>query len=222
MDDNFTLERKRVIDICNLIIKEGLDRYPWDCLSRCGSLDEGMLGLMKRAGCVRIQYGIESGSPQILENIGKRIDLKLAKEAVAITKKTGIEAYAFFMVGNPGETQSSIRASVKYALELRPTYVNWFVTQVYPGTKLAQLQPQKDWVNYVYKPEIENPSLYTHPCVPTFNPAGLDREALKKRAADIMRLFFWAYLPRNFRKWFLKFVRHPLYSLWYIRKILLR
>jgi len=220
MDDNFTLDHQRVFEICRLIIRTGLNKYPWDCLSRCANLNEDLLLLMKEAGCIRIHYGIESGSTQILENISKRIDLGEAKRVMALTKKSGIEAYAFFMVGNPGESDASIKKTVEYAVSLKPTYMNWFVTQVYPGTRLAELQPQRDWVKYVYEPEIKNPSIYTHPCVPVFSPEGFDREMLKREVAGIMRLFFWLYLPRNFRKWISKFFRHPLYSLWYIKNIL--
>ncbi|MDP2905760.1 MAG: radical SAM protein [Candidatus Omnitrophota bacterium] len=221
MDDNFTLDKARVEEICRLLIKKGLNRYHWDCLSRCAGQDAKLLGLMKEAGCARIQYGVESASPAVLENINKAQDLAQVRNAVKLTKNAGIEAYAFFMVGNPGETEGTIRESVRFALELKPTYANWFVTQVYPGTKLAALQGQDDWVKYVYAPEIENPSLYTHPCVPVFTPDGFDREMLKVRVSAIMKKFFWAYLPSNFLKWLKKLIRHPLYSLWYLKRMLL-
>lgn len=221
MDDNFTLQRQRVLDICKLIIKEGLNIYPWDCLSRCSDMDEELLGFMKKAGCVRIQYGIESGCPHILKNIGKRIDLKQVKSIIALTKKAGIEAYAFFMIGNPGETEESIRESIRFAFEIKPAYVNWFVTQVYPGTKLAQMQPQDSWVDYIYEPEVDSPSVYTHPCVPVFTACGLSREFLKNKAAGAMKVFFWRYLPFNFRKWFKKMLRHPVYSLGYLKRVFL-
>lgn len=220
MDDNFTLDRQRVIDICALIIKRGLNKYPWDCLSRCSALDEEMLQIMKEAGCVRIQYGIESGSAQILKNIGKQIDLEQASKTINLTKRCGIEAYAFFMLGNPGETEETIKKSIDFAFNSKPTYVNWFITQVYPGTKLAEAQNQDDWVKYIYEPEIREPSIYTHPCVPTFNPVGFDREILKAKISKIMRIFFWKYLPGNFKQWFKKLIRHPIYSLWYMKRIL--
>ena len=214
MDDNFSLDRQRVVELCNLIISKGLNKYPWDCLSRCDNMDESLLRTMKESGCIRIQYGIESGSEQILKNIGKHTDLNKAKEVIDLTKKFKIEAYAFFMVGNPGETEDSINKSIKYALDLKPTYLNWFVTQVYP-----EIQHCDDWARYIYEPEIKKPSLYTHPCVPTFNPLGFNREIFKNKVARIMRLFFWRYLLINYRKWFMKLIRHPLYSLWYVKRI---
>lgn len=220
MDDNFTLDKRRVEEVCNLLIKNGLNKYPWDCLSRCGGLDYRLLRLMKSAGCVRIQFGIESASEEILKNIDKALDLRQARETISLTRKAGIEAYGFFMIGNPGETEESIRKSVDFALHSKLTYVNWFVTQVYPGTKLAKLQGQPDWVRYVYEPEITCPSLYTHPCVPVFCPEGFDRERLKAEVAVVMKKFFLAYLPRNFAKWLRKLVCHPLYGLWYLKRIL--
>ena len=221
MDDNFTFDKARVEEICRLLIKKGFNKYPWDCLSRCAGQDVKLLGLMKEAGCARIQYGVESASEQILKNINKAQDLSHVRKAIDLTKNAGIEAYAFFMVGNPGETEESIRDSVRFALELKPTSVNWFLTQVYPGTKLSALQGQDDWVKYVYAPEIENPSVDTHPCVPVFIPDGFDREILKIRVSAIMKKFFWAYLPSNFLKWMKKLIGHPSYSLWYLKRMLM-
>lgn len=220
MDDNFTFNRSHVVEICNLLIERGLNRYAWDCLARVDQVDEGLLYLMKKAGCCRIQYGIESASSEILKNIGKKIDIKTTEKAIAMAKDNGIEAYAFFMIGNPGETEDSINLSVKTAFKFKPTYVNWFVTQIYPGTMLAELQPVDNWVEYIYEPEIRNPSLYTHPCIPTFNPDGFNREILKKRVAKIMQQFFWCYLPRNFFRWLKKLIRYPRYSLWYLKHLL--
>lgn len=220
LDDNFTLNRKRTLQLCKMIISHGLNKYPWDCLARVDLVDEELLDTMVRAGCVRIQYGIESGSPTILNNIGKKIDLDVAKKVISMTKSVGIEAHAFFMVGNPGETNETIKASIEKAFDLKPTFVNWFITQVYPGTRLASLQPVDNWVDYIYEPELTNPSIYTHPCVPTFNPAGFDREKLKEIIAGIMKKFFWYYLPVNFPRWLKKFIDYPTYSLWYIKRLL--
>ena len=69
-DDLFTLKRKRVLEICNLIIEKKLP-ITWTCLSRVNTVDREMLALMKKAGCYLICYGLESGSQEILDELKK-------------------------------------------------------------------------------------------------------------------------------------------------------
>ncbi len=188
-DDNFTLSKPRVIKLCQLLIDEGLSKYKWNCLARADQVSEEMLKLMKKAGCQKISYGIESGSPRILKNINKNLNLKMAKEAIKLTKKAGIEALAFFMIGNPGETERSIQQSVEFAKELNPTSTLWSITQIYPGTELEKMQSVDDFVKYTHKPEIAKPSPFTYICVPTFNNKGLGRERLKMIHKRIFKHF---------------------------------
>lgn len=188
-DDNFTFSKPRVIKLCQLLIDKGLNKYKWNCLARVDQVDEEMLKLMKKAGCQKISYGIESGSPRILKNINKNLNLEVARKAIKLTKKAGIEALAFFMIGNPGETERSIQQSVKFAKELNPTSTLWSITQIYPGTELERMQPVSNFIKYIHKPEIANPSPFTYICVPTFNNKRLGREKLKMIHKKIFRNF---------------------------------
>ena len=219
MDDNFTFNRKRTIELCQMLIDRGLNCYPWECLARIDQVDMEMLSIMAKAGCCRIKFGIESGSPEILKAIRKNISLDKAKKSIEETKNAGMEALAFFMIGNPGETTKTIDMSVKVAKKLRSTNTLWFIAQVYPGTELAQLQPVDNWVDYVYKPEIEKPSMFTHPCVPTFLPDGFTRETLKRIATKLTRRFIIHHAAQNILKWPRKFIRSPSATVRYVYKI---
>lgn len=188
-DDNFTLNPQRVIKLCRLLIQNGLNHYQWNCLARVDQVNQEMLKLMKRAGCQKISYGIESGSPQILKNINKHLNLETACQAIRATKQAGIEALAFFMIGNPGETRATIKESIKFAQKLNPTSTLWGITQIYPGTGLAQIQGVENFVEYFYQPELTDPSPFTYICVPTFTNPGLDREEAKKIYKRIFRYF---------------------------------
>lgn len=188
-DDNFSLNKARVITLCEMLIKEGLDKYQWDCLARVDQVNEEVLKLMKRAGCTKINYGIESGSPVVLKNINKNLNLDVAKETIRLTKKIGMEALAFFMIGNPGETRETIKESIKFAKELNPTTTIWGITQIYPGTGLATIQPIDDFINYIYEPELTKPFPFTSVSVPNFINPGLGREELKKIYIKIFRYF---------------------------------
>lgn len=106
-DDIFTFNRDRTIKLCQALIERGLNHYSWECLARIDQIDSEMLNLMAKAGCTRIKYGIESGSSEILKRIHKNIDLNVAEKAFELTRKAGIEAISFFMIGNPGETMET-------------------------------------------------------------------------------------------------------------------
>ena len=219
MDDNFTFNQNRTFELCQLLIERGLNRYPWECLARVDQVDREMLGLMAKAGCNRIKFGIESGSPEILKAIRKKISLAKARESIELTRNAGIEAIAYFMLGNPGETMETIDMSVKVAKELRSTNTLWFIAQVYPGTEFAQLQPQANWVEYVYQPEVEKPSMFLHPCIPAFLPNGFTRETLKQIAKRLTRRFILHHAPQNIVKWPRKFIRSPLSIAHYIYRV---
>lgn len=188
-DDNFTVNRDRVKKLCNLIIKEGLNKYKWNCQARADQIDEDMLKLMKRAGVSKINYGLESGSPEILKNIDKRLNLSDITKAVNITKRNGIEALVYMMVGNPGETVGTIKESVRFIKKLKPTSSLWSVAQTLPGTRLSQLQPVNDYINYLYQPEVTNPYPYTWSFIPVFESKSLNREKIKQLHLKISRYF---------------------------------
>ena len=215
-DDNFTLNKSRVIELCELLIKKSLNKYMWSCQVRVDQITKDLLELMKKAGCVKVSYGVESGSPTILKNIHKGISLEKVRETFEMTKKVGIERLAYFMIGNPGETKESIQESVYFAKSLKSTSTLWIIAQVYPGTELAKKQPH-DFVNYLYHPEVNRVSSFTHPCVPVFEQEGLDRETLKTIQTKILREFLFHHSFQNFWVYLRHFFRSPINALRYFR-----
>lgn len=196
-DDNFTLNKNRVIKLCHLIIKNKLNIYPWNCNARADQVDKKMLKLMKKAGLVKINYGVETGSPEVAKNIDKNLDPLKLKKAIKITKDLGIEVLAFFMIGNPGETPKTIKESIKLAKELKPTTTLWSITQILPGTKLDQIQPVSDYIKYLYKPELKKPYRQTWSYIPIFENPTLNREQLKYHHKKILKYFLFYHLFNN-------------------------
>ena len=219
MDDDFTANKQRVMELCNLLISTGLNRLNWVCLARGDQLDEEMVHSMKLAGCLRVHLGIESGSPEILKNINKRISLQQARSAVKLLSREKIEAFSFFMVGHPGETKQTIALTKRFAHELKSANTGFFISQVFPGTALARLQPIRDWVSYVYEPEINNPSIFTHPCIPNFIPAGFTRESLKKICAGITKQFIFLHFVRRAPLFLKKLIIEPKETFKYIMDV---
>jgi radical SAM superfamily enzyme YgiQ (UPF0313 family) len=221
MDDDFTADKSRVLKLCSLMVSDGLSKYNWVCLARVDQLDEEMVQAMKAAGCKRVHLGIESGSPEILKNINKRISLDQARTAVRLLTNAGIEAYSFFMVGHPGETKESIALTRKFANELKSANTGFFVTQIFPGTRLEQLQPVASWTDYIYEPEVKRPSIFTHPCVPNFIPEGFTRESLKKICAGITQQLILKHFSSRYGLFLKKFITEPKSTIEYVSRVFL-
>ena len=136
-DDVFTLNKKRVLQICTEIEKRKL-HFAWECLGRVDSLDEATAFAMKETGCYRIYFGIESGSQRILDLMQKKITVQQARDAVEIAHKTGMEVGAFFIIGYPGETTSTILETIHFATSLHVDYLGLTLPYPLPGTPLYE------------------------------------------------------------------------------------
>ena len=158
-DDTFTVDRSRVIKICELINKEKL-KFRWSARARVNTVDEDLLYAMKKAGCCRISYGIESGNDQTLKILKKGISLDQAKKAVKITKRIGIEVLADFILGCPNENRQDVLRTINFAVSLNPDYAQFTILSLYPGTEIYQMAlKQKIIKSDVWKEFAINPQL---------------------------------------------------------------
>ncbi len=142
VDDTFTINRKRVIEISDLIIRKGL-KITMDVNARVDQVDQMLLDKLAQAGCNRIRFGVESGNPEVLKNLRKGITLNQAREAFRMAKKAGIVTFAYFMVGSPGETKKEVKQSIKLAKELDPDFVQFLITTPFPASDLYELGREK-------------------------------------------------------------------------------
>jgi radical SAM superfamily enzyme YgiQ (UPF0313 family) len=134
-DDTFSVNKKRVIDICEEIIRRRLD-IRWDIRARVDTISGDMLKALKAAGCQGIHYGVEAGTDKILKVLNKGITLKQVREAFALTRKHRIPILAYFMIGNPTETRKDILKTFRVARELKPDYMHMTVLTPFPGTEI--------------------------------------------------------------------------------------
>jgi len=162
-DDCFTLNRKRLIDICNEILQRRI-KIDWECLSRVDTIDREMTEKMKQAGCVRMFFGIESGNDSVLTLMKKQATTKQAKEAVHATKLSEIQVGAFFIVGYPGETNQTVLDTVRFAASLPLDYLSFTLPYPIPGTPLYDRVKDKmildDWKEPKHLCLIEHKLLY--------------------------------------------------------------
>ncbi|MCQ2335719.1 MAG: B12-binding domain-containing radical SAM protein [Paludibacteraceae bacterium] len=134
-DDTFTINKKRVVEICTMLIERKLNkRLKWLCNARV-DLDLDTMRIMKKAGCRLIIPGIESGTQEILDNIQKGTKLPQIYAYVKNAKKAGLLIHACYMVGNPGETKETMQKTLKLALKLNTDTAQFFPLIPYPGTK---------------------------------------------------------------------------------------
>lgn len=134
-DSSFTINRHRVHDVCDEILKRKL-KLVWSVRTRADCVDRDLLRHMAKAGCVRIYYGIESGNEAILRTLLKESDLEQIKYVVKETKKAGINTFGYFMVGNPGETRETVEQTIRFAQDLDLDYAQFSKVTPMPATEL--------------------------------------------------------------------------------------
>jgi len=149
VDDAFTIDKSRCIEICNLLISKKLG-ICWICETNVKTIDNEMLALMKKAGCFAINYGVESGAPAVLKNIKKNITESEIVNAIKLARKNDIIPDIFLMVGNPGENSSTITETLKILRKSRPSSGGWGILTVFPATELYYNCVKTGYINDEY------------------------------------------------------------------------
>jgi radical SAM superfamily enzyme YgiQ (UPF0313 family) len=118
-------------------------------------MSEDLARLMRRAGCRLVSFGIESGNPEILQKIHKKISLAQARQAIEACYRAGLRTQCTFILGFPFDTHKTLRDTLHFAQQLSPTIAIFFCLVPYPGTEMfkylpPELRPQKaeDWQDF--------------------------------------------------------------------------
>ena len=148
-DDNFLVNRLGLKKFCELLIKEKIDMV-WSCAGRVDMVNPEILKLMKKAGCLSIWYGLESGSNEILKTIKKNITVEQIKKAVHWTHEAGISAAGTFMLGMPTETEEDIKKTIKLLLDLPLDEFHMSHLIPFPGSEIYNTADnygvfERDW-----------------------------------------------------------------------------
>lgn len=144
-DDELTINKKWFESFLKGLRERGLD-IQWTCGSRVDSVDERLLTRMFSSGCTTIYFGVESGSQETIDKIGKRIDLRQAEKVFKAIKKVGGSAVATFILGFPWETVDDMKKTIKFALKLDPDYAQFTYATPYPGTPLYEMAKRHDLI----------------------------------------------------------------------------
>lgn len=202
-DDCFNTDMKRGKEICDGIISRGL-KFPWSTLTgiRVDLVDEELFYKMKKSGCYRVYFGIESGNQEIINRVDKAITLDKVRNAVKLANKAGLETVGYFMLGLPDETEETMRQTIDFAKELDLDLAKTTITSPLPSTKLYEeydkkgLIKIKDWSQFnLY---ITPKEVYKHPT--------LDWDVVEEYNKKFYREFYLR--PRFILKRLIKGIMH--------------
>ncbi|MCX6760318.1 MAG: radical SAM protein, partial [Candidatus Nealsonbacteria bacterium] len=157
VDDTFTLIKNRAMEICRKIIDKKLN-IEWRCDTRADHLDDELVDLMKKAGCVCIRLGVESGSDKVLKLMNKMATKDQLRKAANLVKKYGISLTVYLMAGFPGETDEDLKETIDFAKELEADYYSLGIVSPYYGTDIyfelkekGQLTENEDWEYFFHQ-----------------------------------------------------------------------
>jgi radical SAM superfamily enzyme YgiQ (UPF0313 family) len=134
-DDTFTLDHARVISVCRQIIGRGMV-IAWQAISRVDAVDSDVLYWMRRAGCIQISFGVESGSPRVRRALGKAFTDQQVIEAFDLTRRHGILPRAYFIYGCPGDSDQTMDQTLALIRASKPLAAIFYILDIFPGTAL--------------------------------------------------------------------------------------
>tara|TARA_Y100000310_G_scaffold342413_1_gene445582 strand:- start:10563 stop:12164 length:1602 start_codon:yes stop_codon:yes gene_type:complete len=163
-DDNFSLDKKRVMRICDEIARRGL-KFKWDTPNGIAiwTLDEEVLKNMARSGYQRASFGIETGGSKTMKQyIHKPIDYDHCKKIIKICNKLGIFTVSTFIIGFPDETMDDIQKTIDFANDSGLDFALFYVAQPYAGTPLYEQFNREGLLGGIQQSNLIHPTYNTH------------------------------------------------------------
>ncbi len=158
VDDVFTLNRKRVFEICDEIIRRNL-KLKWRINARVNNIDYGLLLKLKEAGCHWIHYEVGSGTQKMLDFLKKEITLKQVKDAIKVTNDVRITNSVDIILGLPDETKEHILKTINFVNKINPDFAYFSMSVPYPATELYKIwlygEKRDYWQEYALEPKSE-------------------------------------------------------------------
>ena len=146
-DDTFTLNRTQVLGLCERMLRDRLG-IAWSCRTRVNLVDFELLSMMHKAGCQRIDFGVESGDDAVLKALRKGITVEQTIEAFEACGRAGIDTLAFLMIGGPAETRETAKRTLRLAARINPTYVAPAQCRIFPpGTELVRIAAERGLIS---------------------------------------------------------------------------
>lgn len=158
IDDIFNVTSQRVIDIANEILARGL-KVKWGFKSTCRGVTAEMLKIAAQAGCVKIHYGVETGTDEGLRAMNKSVTIAEIKQTFRLTREAKIRSIAYMMIGCPHEkTREDIVKTINFVNDLDPDFVVYALYSPYPDAAIFQEGVKRGlfagdvWLNFMRNP----------------------------------------------------------------------
>jgi len=139
MDDAMTMDKDRMRHICARLVDERLG-LTWTMMTRIDAVDEDLLEHASRAGCVQIEYGVESGNPETLKRIHKPHTADMVRRVIPLTHRFGIRPVVFFILGFPWEDSGAIDETLRLMKDVSPyVFFHPAIASIlipFPGTEI--------------------------------------------------------------------------------------
>ncbi len=161
VDDTFNITNQRVHNLCDEILKRG-QKFSWTVRFRVKWVDRELLEKMKKAGCSRIQFGVEQGTEEGLKRFKKGVKIGEIESAFRLCREVGIRTVAYFMIGSPTEkSRADVMETIDYSIKLKPDFVMYNVLTPFPGTALwregeeAGVLDPEPWFDFMRNPNSD-------------------------------------------------------------------
>lgn len=186
-DDVFSIRRRNTIELCQKLRRDKL-RIAWKTATRANLLDEELLGEMRKAGCVQLEIGVETGSPTMSKKIHKDVSLQQIRDAIGMINRSGIASGTFFMAGFPQETEKELLETFEFMKSIDAVDIVLNVFDPQPGAGLfdeavarGMVDPDRDWSDFPLWPDA-------HYC------EGIERERFDELVREIAH---WCWEHNN-------------------------
>jgi anaerobic magnesium-protoporphyrin IX monomethyl ester cyclase len=195
LDDTLTLYRPHIEEICDRIISSGLD-ITFEGSTRANLIDEDLVKKMKTAGLTRLSFGLETVDEGMRKRMRKNVPLGSYKAANFLTNKYGIETLNSCMIGLPGETEETIRKTLRFLRESKEIkQANISIAVPYPGTELYALAEEgKDGLSWADK-DFSQFRRYNSAVMQVGNLSPEDLVDLQNEAFASIYLAPWRWMP---------------------------
>lgn len=183
-EDDFLANKRRAREICRLIIERKLN-ISFSCQVRAKAADFELFNVLKEAGCVQIQFGLETGSQRMLNYLKKNTTtIEENERAISLCRAAGIEPFGTFMIGCPTETEEDIEMTRAFIRRNNMQEAGILILYPYPGTEIWAWCDENNLL-----PENIDWSIYTTEKVPILANTTLTRDRLDEIYLDMLHEF---------------------------------
>lgn len=159
VDDSFTIKPDTIYSLCEKIARNRIPFF-WGTMTRADLIETNILKMMKKAGCIHIHFGIETGSQETARIIKKDLDLERARGAIQLVQEHSIPVGTFFIIGFPEETEENIMETYEYIRSVKPSRIGFNIFEPQPGAFLYNYLVDKNiiaedavWDNFPMFPD---------------------------------------------------------------------